>query len=68
MNDRCVYFHSTPDTKEVFYIGMGSLKRAHDLKRRNKYWLETVLKHGKPIVLVIAKNLSTEDASRIEKF
>lgn len=66
--DRCVYFHITPDTGEVFYIGMGSLRRAKNLKDRNRFWRRKVAKHGFPKVLIIAKNLTSEKAVEIEKF
>jgi len=66
--DRCVYMHLTPDTNRVFYIGMGSAKRAFIFNKRNKHWQKIVEKHGKPEVVVIARNLTIDQAADIEKF
>jgi len=64
---RCVYFHLTPDTREVFYIGIGDKKRAYSKSGRNKYWKKKVDKHGFPIVLIILENLTSEKAAEYEK-
>ena len=66
--DRCVYMHFTPDTNELFYIGMGTNKRANCLTCRNKHWKKKVEKHGKPKVLIIAENLTDEQAAEYERF
>ena len=66
--DRCVYMHFTPDTNELFYVGMGDHKRARSKLGRNKYWTRKVEKHGAPNVLIIAENLTSEQAVEIEKF
>ena len=66
--DRCVYFHLRPDTKEIFYIGIGSKRRVNTKNGRNKYWKKIVEICGKPIVLVIADGLTMEQAVELEKF
>jgi len=50
MNDRCVYFHITPDTNQIFYIGIGKIARSKDFStsHRNKHWNKIVTLHGKP--------------------
>jgi len=42
----CVYQHIRPDTNTVFYVGKGSLRRAHSKHRRNKHWNSVVAKAG----------------------
>ena len=42
----CLYQHTTADTGEVFYVGIGSLRRPYTRKNRNKQWHEVVKKHG----------------------
>lgn len=67
--DRCVYFHLTPGENRVFYIGIGSIKRAKEFNAsRNKHWKKIVAEHGKPTVLILAKNLTIDEAVRWEKF
>lgn len=38
----CVYRHIRLDKNEPFYIGIGSIKRAYEKSRRNKYWKNIV--------------------------
>lgn len=45
MNDKVVYRHLKP-CGEVFYIGIGSVRRAYDIHSRNKHWNHTVNKYG----------------------
>lgn len=46
--DHCVYIHRRKDTKQIFYIGEGSVKykRPYQKSRRNPYWKNVVNKHG----------------------
>lgn len=60
--------HFTFDTHQLFYIGMGSKKRALTSRNRNQHWNKIVAKHGKPSVLIIADGLTMEQAAEIEKF
>jgi hypothetical protein len=48
-----IYFHKQADTKEVFYIGKGTNKRAWHKTRRNKYWKNIVKLHGYEIEIVL---------------
>jgi len=42
-----VYKHTTLDTNEIFYIGVGSsISRAYQKAKRNRYWNNVVNKHG----------------------
>lgn len=67
--NRVVYFHLRPDTNELFYIGMGLRKRAFDFStRKNKQWKKIVESYGKPIVIIVAENLTPNEAVEIEKF
>ncbi|UYE95738.1 hypothetical protein HAAEEKHM_00018 [Sinorhizobium phage AP-16-3] len=65
--DRCVYFHRRPDTGDVFYVGIGSAVRAASSSGRNGRWKDIVSEYGKPVVEIVADNLTTEDAANIER-
>jgi len=41
-----VYQHLKSDTGEIFYVGKGMGRRAHDSYHRSKYWKNIVAKHG----------------------
>jgi NUMOD3 motif len=41
-----VYQHLKSDTREIFYVGKGMGRRAHDSYHRSKYWKNIVAKHG----------------------
>lgn len=41
-----VYQHLKADTGEIFYVGKGMGRRAHDSYHRSKYWKNIVAKHG----------------------
>ena len=56
-----VYKHIRKDTNEVFYIGIGSIKRAHTTKGRNKHWTRVVNKAGYEVI-IISEGLSWEEA------
>ena len=63
-----VYAHLKGDTKEVFYIGIGSTeKRAHWRYQRSKIWNNTIKKHGYTIT-ILANNISWDSACELEKF
>lgn len=69
MNDKIVYRHRRLDTNEVFYVGMGSIKRAHEgvsSGKRSKEWKNIVNKHGY-IVEVVMENITQEDAIELEE-
>lgn len=64
-DNKVVYFHINPLKNEVFYVGIGSLKRAYDKGSRNRFWKALVSKYGF-IVDVVESGLSLEKAKEIE--
>jgi hypothetical protein len=66
MKNKVLYLHITEDTNEIFYIGIGNIKRPYIKDGRNKYWHHIVDKHGYRVE-VIKENLCIEDACRFEK-
>ena len=38
LSNTCIYRHIRLDTNQVFYIGIGSIKRAYRKTGRNNYW------------------------------
>lgn len=67
MSNQCLYMHRNPNTGEVFYIGIGTRKRPRKFAERNDKWKAYVAVNGKPIVEVIADNLTIEEAARQER-
>jgi len=69
-NDYVLYFHLNRDTKKVFYVGIGSLKRASLCYEsvRNKFWVNYVKKYGEPIVKIVKKDISFDEAALLEKY
>ena len=64
--NKVVYLHRKQTNNEIFYVGMGGVKRVYS-KQRSKIWEDTVKKYGYYSV-VIANNLSKEDAFELECF
>ena len=61
-----VYIHSNPETKEVFYVGIGKDNRVwNKWAGRNKFWDNYVNKYGFEVE-IIAENLTREQAEDIE--
>ncbi len=66
MNEYYVYVHLNPNTKEVFYVGIGKGNRAwNQWAGRNKFWENYVNKHGFEVEL-ISENLTRKQAEKIE--
>jgi|Laugresbdmm110sd_1035091.scaffolds.fasta_scaffold69777_2 hypothetical protein len=66
MNEYYVYTHLNPNTKEVFYVGIGKGNRAwNQWAGRNKFWENYVNKHGFEVEL-ISENLTRKQAEKIE--
>lgn len=61
-----VYEHLKADTKEIFYVGKGSRRRAKDLDNRSKYWWNIVNKHGFDVRFVV-KDVDEEFAFLVER-
>ena len=47
-----VYQHLKADSGEIFYVGKGMGRRAHDSYHRSKYWKSIVAKHGVTVELL----------------
>ena len=60
-----VYRHRRLDTFEIFYIGIGSIKRAYLKHGRNKHWNNIVNKTNYQVE-IIAENLDWETACELE--
>jgi hypothetical protein len=66
MEQYYVYTHLNPQTKEIFYVGIGKGNRAwNQWAGRNKFWENYVNKYGFEVELV-AENLTRNQAGKIE--
>jgi hypothetical protein len=66
MNEYYIYTHLNPNTKEIFYVGIGKGNRAwNQWAGRNKFWENYVNKHGFEVEL-ISENLTRKQAEKIE--
>lgn len=61
----CVYVHRTADTNDIFYVGIGKLKRARSRNSRSEFWQAVVAKHGL-LVEIVMRSLPYEDAAKNE--
>lgn len=62
-----VYSHLNPVTKDIFYIGLGVLKRGWEFKSgRSSYYKNYINKWGEPVVNIIKENLTKEEACFLE--
>lgn len=64
-----VYIHRNPQTKQIFYVGIGVNKeRAYKFKgkQRNQYWHNYVKKYGQPVVEIVAEFETREQAVELE--
>jgi hypothetical protein len=67
MENYYLYYHKNPTTKELFYVGIGTNKRAWDFTSgRNPHYKNYIKKHGEPIVNIIKENLTKEEACSLE--
>ena len=67
MENYYLYYHKNPLTKELFYIGIGTNKRACDfISGRNSHYKNYIKKHGEPIIDIIKENLTKEEACSLE--
>lgn len=64
--NKCVYRHRRLDTNEVFYVGIGNLKRPYNTYHRSNFW-KKIINKTKYKVEILAKNLSVEKAIDLEK-
>jgi predicted GIY-YIG superfamily endonuclease len=64
-----VYIHKNPKTQEIFYVGIGvKEERAKRFggNRRNQYWNNYVKKYGEPIVEIVARFETRQEAAELE--
>jgi len=61
-----LYQHRKLDTNEIFYIGIGNIKRPYNKRMRSKFWNRIVNKHGY-VIEIIHTNLSWKEACELEK-
>lgn len=62
-----IYAHLTKDTKDIFYIGKGTKRRAWESYGRNQYWKNIVNKHQGFEVSILIDNLN-EDYAYLQEF
>src|SRR5580704_13442470 len=62
MNNKVVYFHRNPQTKEVFYVGIGNTNRPSERWQRRRVWKEYVKEFGDPIIEIVHTGLTWEEA------
>lgn len=60
------YSHSKPDG-EIFYIGIGNIKRPYKKDKRSEFWYNIVNKYGY-LVNIIIENSTWEDVVEMEKY
>jgi hypothetical protein len=62
-----VYIHMKPNTRDIFYVGIGNdIKRAYRNEGRNDHWTKVYNKYGK-VVDIIAQDISLDAAKEMEK-
>jgi len=63
-----VYAHLNPQSKEIFYIGIGTGKRKNEFKSgRSIHYINYIKKNGFPIIEIIKDGIFKEEACDIEK-
>jgi hypothetical protein len=62
-----LYFHISMGTNEVFYVGIGNIRRPYSTYKRSKWWDNIVKKYGYDI-LIVEDNLTWETACELEKY
>jgi predicted GIY-YIG superfamily endonuclease len=67
MENYYLYYHKNPLTKDLFYIGIGTNKRAWDFTSgRNPHYKNYIKKYGEPLVDIIKENLTKKEACSLE--
>jgi hypothetical protein len=64
-NRYCIYRHIKPNG-EVFYIGIGNIKRPYERRHRNDIWSKTIKKYPDYLVEILKKDMELEDAKELE--
>jgi hypothetical protein len=64
-NNYCIYRHIKPNG-EVFYIGIGNIKRPFERRHRNNIWSKTIKKYPNYEIDILKKNITIEEAKELE--
>ena len=68
MNKYYVYYHFNPQTRKLFYVGVGYKNRAYAFKwGRSKHYYNYLNKYGNPIVVIRYSNLDENYAYDLEE-
>ena len=65
--DKVVYIHKRKEDGQIFYVGMGNIKRPYSFTNRNKMWNKYVEKYGKPDVEIVKGYLTKDEALTLER-
>jgi len=65
-NDFVLYLHRNKVTDEIFYVGIGAIKRSKSVGGRNILWKRYVQVHGKPKIEIYRQNLNMIEAINLE--
>lgn len=65
--DKVVYIHKRKEDGQIFYVGMGTIKRPYSFTNRNKMWNKYVEKYGKPDVEIVRGYLTKDEALILER-
>lgn len=66
LSNYCLYRHIRLDTNEVFYIGIGNIKRPYIKKGRSAFW-NRIINKTEYEVQILKSDLSWKDACELEK-
>ena len=61
----CIYRHLKPNG-EVFYIGIGNIKRPYERRHHNNLWDKVIKKHPNYEIQVLKKNATLEEVKDLE--
>lgn len=63
----CVYLHIRPDTDDVFYVGIGNIRRPYKVSGRNNIWRRIVDKNsGQYTINILRTNVSWDACCKLE--
>ena len=62
---KCIYKHRRLDNNEIFYIGIGNIKRPYEKTNRNPYW-KNLTNKTEYKVEILSDNLTWENAQEAE--
>lgn len=65
--NKLLYVHKRMDNGEIFYVGIGNLRRPYVKYKRSSWWKNIVKIYGYEVE-IIKENLSWEEACELEKF